>query len=112
MVFSRPSLSSFARSTVALAGIPRLARLPGVAGVGALTTTMALPQATTDVAVIGALMGRPGAPAAVVAGRLPRAGEAAAAVDVGLRADGVRIGSRIRSAAGGPPLRVVGLRRR
>ena len=108
-VFSRDSLGSFARSRFPLTDLPRIARLPGVAAVGAvgtLTTAMSLPQGTADVAVIGTLSGRPGAPAAIVSGRLPRPGEDAAAADVTLRGDGVRIGSQIRSLAGGPPLRV------
>jgi putative ABC transport system permease protein len=108
-VFSRDSLGSFARSRFPLTDLPRIARLPGVAAAGAvgtLTTAMSLPQGTADVAVIGTLSGRPGAPAAIVSGRLPRPGEDAVAADVTLRGDGVRIGSQIRSLAGGPPLRV------
>jgi putative ABC transport system permease protein len=111
VVFSRDSLSLFPRSRIALAAIPTAGRVPGVAAVGALgtlTTTMALPGGMASVAVIGAIPGRPGAPAAVVSGRLPRSGEDSAAVDVALRAEGVRLGSQIRSPAGGPPLRVVG----
>jgi len=111
VVFSRDSLSLFPRSRIALAAIPQIGRVRGVAAVGALgtlTTTVALRGATASVAVIGAIPGRPGAPAAVVSGRLPRRGEDSAAVDVALRAEGVRLGSRIRQAAGGPPLRVVG----
>jgi hemin transport system permease protein len=110
-VFSRDSLGSFARSRLPLTDLPRIARLPGVAAAGAmgtLTTAMALPRGRADVAVIGTLSGRPGSPPAAVSGRLPRPGEDAAAVDVTLRSDGVRIGSQIRSLAGGPPLRVTG----
>jgi putative ABC transport system permease protein len=74
--------------------------------VGTLTTALSLPRGTVDVAVIGTLSGRPGAPALTVSARLPHPGEDAAAVDVTLRSEGVRIGSQIRSLAGGPPLRV------
>jgi putative ABC transport system permease protein len=108
-VFSRDSLGSFARSRLPLTDLARVARLPGVAAAGAmgtLTTAMTLPLGPVDVAVIGWLSGRPGAPPAIVSGRLPRPGEDAAAVDVSLRSDGVRIGSQIRALAGGPPLRV------
>jgi putative ABC transport system permease protein len=110
-VFSRDSLGSFARSRLPLTDLARIARLPGVAAAGAvgtLTTAMTLPHGPADVAVIGTLNGRPGAPPAAVSGRLPRPGEDAAAVDVTLRGDGVRIGSQIRALAGGPPLRVTG----
>ncbi len=111
VVFSRDSLSLFPRSRIALAAIPQIGRVRGVAAVGALgtlTTTVALRGGTASVGVIGAVPDRPGAPAAVVSGRLPRRGEDSAAVDVALRAEGVRLGSQLRPAAGGPPLRVVG----
>lgn len=110
-VFSRDSLGSFARSRLPLTDLARITRVPGVAAAGAmgtLTTAMSLPLGTADVAVIGSLSGRPGAPPAIVSGRLPRPGEDAAAADVSLRSDGVRIGSQIRALAGGPPLHVTG----
>ncbi|HEY3870594.1 MAG TPA: FtsX-like permease family protein [Actinocrinis sp.] len=110
-VFSPDSLGSFARSNLPVADASRVARLPGVAAVGALgtlTTVMALPHGTVDVAVIGTLPGRPGAPASVVSGRLPGPGGDGALVDGALRADGVGIGSLLRAPAGGPALRVTG----
>jgi FtsX-like permease family len=110
-VFSPDSLGSFDRSRLPLTDLARLARLPGVAAAGAmgtLTAIMSVPDGTADVAVIGSLAGRPGAPPAVASGRLPRPGENGAAVDTTLRADGVRIGSVLRLAAGGPALRVTG----
>ncbi len=103
-VFSRDSLGSFARSRLPLTDLARIARLPGVAAAGAvgtLTTAMALPHGTVDVALIGTLSGRPGVPPATVSGRLPHPGEDAAAVDVILRSDGVRIGSWLRALAAG-----------
>jgi putative ABC transport system permease protein len=119
-VFSANSLDSFARSRLPLADAARVARLPGVAAVGALgtlTTVMTLPHGTADVAVIGTLPGRPGAPTSVGSGRLPGPGTGtgtdsadanSAVVDGSLRADGVQIGSLLRTTAGGPALRVTG----
>ncbi|HEY3869193.1 MAG TPA: hypothetical protein VGM10_12615, partial [Actinocrinis sp.] len=121
-VFSANSLDSFARSRLPLADAARVARLPGVAAVGALgtlTTVMTLPHGTADVAVIGTLPGRPGAPTSVDSGRLPGPGTGtgtgtdsadanSAVVDGSLRADGVQIGSLLRTTAGGPALRVTG----
>lgn len=110
-VFSADSLDSFARSRLPLADASRVARLPGIAAVGALgtlTTVMALPHGMADVAVIGTLPGRPGAPVSVVSGRLPGPGAYDAVVDGALRADGVQIGSLLRATAGGPALRVTG----
>ncbi|MBV9383743.1 MAG: hypothetical protein JOY82_09230 [Streptosporangiaceae bacterium] len=109
--FSRDSLGSFARSRFPLTELARVARLPGVRAAGALgtlTTAMSLPHQTVDVAVMGSQFSGPGAPPAALPGRLPRAGEDAAAVDVALRADGVRLGSWLRPLAGGPRLRVTG----
>jgi putative ABC transport system permease protein len=108
-VFSSDSLDSFARSRLPLADAARVGRLPGVAAVGAigtLTTVMTLPHGSADVAVIGTLPGRPGAPASLLSGRLP--GVDGAVVDGALRADGVQVGSLLRATAGGPALRVTG----
>lgn len=63
-----------ARSSLPLSDLTGLAAPPGVAAaeaMGTLTTTMALPHATADIAKIGKL---PGASAAAVSGRLPEAG--------------------------------------
>ena len=112
MVFSKDSLGTFARSRMPLPDLPRLARIPGVAAAGALGTlalTVTTPRGAVDVAAMGVLPGRPGAPAHVLAGRLPGAGETGAVLaDNALRTDGVRIGSRLRTDAGTAPLRVVG----
>lgn len=111
LVFSHDSLNSFARSQVSLADVPVAAHVPGVAAVGAigtLTTTMPLPDGTQQLSVIGMQPGRPGSAPTPVAGRLPHAGEDAVAVDVSLRADGVKIGDSLRASAGGPAMRVAG----
>jgi putative ABC transport system permease protein len=58
-----------------------------------------------DAALLGVQVGQPSTPV-LVTGRLPLDGEAV--VDVSLRSAAVRLGSRIRVLAGGPPLLVVG----
>jgi putative ABC transport system permease protein len=107
-VFSKDSLTSFARSRLPLSDVQIIARLPGVAAagaMGALPARLALPRGTADIAVMGILAGQPGAPT-TVSSRLLRPGEAV--VDPSLRSAGVRLGSTIRALAGGPPLRVAG----
>jgi putative ABC transport system permease protein len=112
MVFSPGSLGTFARSRMPLADLPRLARIRGVAAAGALGTlalTVTTPRGTVDVAAMGVLPERPGAPARVLAGRLPAAGAPREALaDIALRVDGVRLGSELRTEARTAPLRVVG----
>jgi putative ABC transport system permease protein len=111
MVFSRDSLGTFARSRLARGDMARIAAVPGVSSVGALGTlavTAATPHGTVDVEVMGDVPGGPGAPAAVVAGRLPGPGESGLALaDVALRNDGVRLGATLRTDAG-TAVRIVG----
>jgi putative ABC transport system permease protein len=112
MVFSRDSLGILARSRLPLADLTRLEKMPGVAAAGALGTlamTVSAARGGIDVAEMGTLPGRPEAPPRVLSGRLPRRGEPAAALaDIALRSDGVRIGTRLTTDAGGIVLRVVG----
>lgn len=111
MVFSRSSLTMFSHSRVPLSDVSRIEGLPGIAGAGALgilPTMVSAPHGNTDVAIMGTIPGKPGGPGKVVDGRLPRTGEDAAAVDVSLRSDGVRLGTVLPVVTGGPPLRVVG----
>jgi hypothetical protein len=120
--FSGDSLGSFARSRLPLADLPLIDRLPGVAAAGAmgtLTTAMSLPRGTAEVAVIGTLSSGPAEGTAVVGTAVVGTAVVGTAVvgtavvdtavvDTALRSDGVRIGSWLRSASGGPPLRVTG----
>ena len=83
--------------------------MPGVDQAGPLgmaTLTFLIDGHQRDVAVIGVQPGRPGEPTRLISGRQAAApGEGVASSEGG----GIALGDTVTTAAGGPPITVVGL---
>lgn len=106
---------SLFRSSVPLADASLVARVPGVRAVGAVGALFGAVRAVgggrlVDMGLFGFQPGRPGTPATLVAGRLPRPGEGGVgAVDESARRQGIGVGARVRFGGASGTIRVVGL---
>lgn len=114
-VFSEGVEASIFRSSLPLTDLDAVRAVDGVADAGAVGILFGAGRTTArdaelfDMGVFGFDAGRPGAPANLVEGRLPRAGERrVGAIDVVAKAEGVEIGDRIRFGSSPEEVEVVG----
>lgn len=111
-VFSKDGLRQLTRSSLPAMDAATVARLRGVAAVGEVGVVQATgrhDKSTLDLALFGYVPRKPGGPPRATTGRLPKPGESfAAAADVSLRDEGVKLGDTITISGDARPLRIVG----
>jgi hemin transport system permease protein len=109
LVYSFEARESLDASVLSPDIVARVAAVSGVDQAGPLgvgTLTFLVNGQQLDMAVIGAEPGKPGQPTKLINGRLASApGEGVASSE----ASGIALGDTVTSAAGGPPITIVGL---
>ena len=109
LVYNSEARKSLEASVLSPDVVARVAAVPGVGQAGALgvaTLTFLVNGQQLDVAVIGAEPGKPGQPTKLISGRPASApGEGVASSE----ASGIALGDTVTTAAGGPPITIVGL---
>ena len=109
LVYNSEARKSLEASVLSPDVVAKVAAVPGVGQAGALgvaTLTFLVNGQQLDVAVIGAEPGKPGQPTKLISGRPASApGEGVASSE----ASGIALGDTVTTAAGGPPITIVGL---